>query len=350
MNSLQLCLSEPIWQSMFTPDHPLRFAPLFRSYLWGGQRLAAQLGKKLPDEGIWAESWEIVDHREGESVVCEGAFAGLTLRQLIEEHPHAMLGPAATPAEGRDRFPLLLKYLDCQRDLSVQVHPDDVYGARMTLPDRGKTEAWYVLEADPGAVVYAGLKEGVTRSDLELAIAQGATERCLHQLHPKTGDCIFIPAGTVHALGAGLIVAEIQQSSDCTFRLYDWNRLDANGSPRPLHIAQALEVIDFDRGPVSIATPRGTDTAGQSILVDCDRFQLLECKGPGRFPLPATTFSIVTLPAGTGTIETSREHHRLSRGESLLIPSACVDAVLHLETGSVALVAIPPSDSCGGDH
>lgn len=328
---------------MFTPDYPLRFSPLFRSYLWGGQRLAQRLGKKVPDSRIWAESWELVDHREGESVVCEGGLAGTTLRQLIQDHAHAVLGPSVGPEGPSSRFPLLLKYLDCQRVLSVQVHPDDAYGARMPVPDRGKTEAWYVVDAEPGSVVYAGLKPGVTRRDLQMAIQGGATESCLHTLYPKPGDCIFIPAGTVHALGAGLIVAEIQQSSDCTFRLYDWNRVDANGQPRPLHIDQALEVIDFDRGPVSMSTRMETGTLGQSMLVDCDRFQLTECVGPGEFPLPSATFAIATLPFGTGSIRTSRAVYHLTQGDSMLIPSACVDAVLQLETGGVALIATPPS-------
>lgn len=328
---------------MFTPDHPLRFEPLYRSYLWGGQRLAKQLGKKLPDEGIWAESWEIVDHREGESIVSEGKLAGSSLRQLIDRHPQAILGSSRATESASERFPLLLKYLDCQRVLSVQVHPDDLYGAQMPVPDRGKTEAWYVVEADPGALLYAGLKPGITRADLRRAIEEGTAEACLHTLQPRPGDCIFIPAGTVHALGAGLIVAEIQQSSDCTFRLYDWNRVDANGKPRPLHIEQALEVIDFERGPVSFAIPQATSMPGQSKLVDCDRFQLLECKGPGRFPLPETEFSIVTLPFGSGSIQTSRECIDLVRGDSVLIPSACTDAVLYLEHGSIALVATPPS-------
>lgn len=331
---------------MFTPDHPLRFTPLYRSYLWGGQRLAAHLGKKLPDEGIWAESWEIVDHREGESVVCEGTFAGLTLRQLIDQYPKAVLGADAGAGGDVGRFPLLLKYLDCQRVLSVQVHPDDAYGAGMPVPDRGKTEAWYVVEADSGAVVYAGLKPGVTRSDLCSAIQHGTTESCLHRLDPKPGDCIFIPAGTVHALGAGLIVAEIQQASDCTFRLYDWNRLDASGNPRPLHIAQALEVIDFERGPVAYSTRIATDVAGQSLLVDCDRFQLFECVGPGEFPLPAATFAIVTLPYGVGSIRASRDRYAMNRGDSILIPAACTDAILHLEPGGMALLATPPAAEC----
>jgi len=212
----------------------------------------------------------------------------------------------------------------------------------MPIPDRGKTEAWYVVEAEPGAAVYAGLKPGITRRDLKQAILEGATEACLHTIHPRPGDCIFIPAGTVHALGAGLIVAEIQQSSDCTFRLYDWNRVDANGQSRPLHVDQALEVIDFDRGPIATASRVATDTTGQSLLVDCDKFRLYECVGPGEFPLPAATFAIATLPFGSGNIRTLRDCFIMHRGDSILIPTACTDAVLQLEPGAVALIATPP--------
>ncbi|MEQ1827332.1 MAG: type I phosphomannose isomerase catalytic subunit, partial [Pirellula sp.] len=166
---------------MFLPVEPIRFIPNFRSYIWGGDRLASQLGKKPPGNGVWAESWEIVDHREAESVVEEGPFTGWTLRQLIESFPLEMVGQD-TPNE---RFPLLLKYLDCQRVLSVQVHPDDAYGATMPQPDRGKTEAWYVIDAASGAKLYAGLKPGVDRVKLQKAIANDETEECLHVLYPN---------------------------------------------------------------------------------------------------------------------------------------------------------------------
>ncbi|MCU0708805.1 MAG: class I mannose-6-phosphate isomerase [Pirellula sp.] len=322
---------------MFDPNHPLRFEPIYRSYLWGGQRLKARLGKNLPNDGVWAESWEIVDHREGESRICEGPTQGRTLRQLLEQHSHAIVGHGLSS----ERFPLLLKYLDCQRVLSVQVHPDDVYGARMAIPDRGKTEAWYIVESEPGAVLYAGLKPGIGRQELQEAIKQGATESCLHTLHPQAGDCVFIPAGTVHALGAGLIVAEIQQASDCTFRLFDWNRVDADGKARPLHINQALEVIDFERGPISVAKRHAMDWPGMSLLVDCDKFRLLECVGLGSYSMPSDTFAIVTLPQGSGQLVTPAGSYPLARGDSLLIPAACQDAQLHLDSNSIALIATP---------
>lgn len=328
---------------MFRPVQPLRFEPIFRSYLWGGNRLATRLGKKLPDDGIWAESWEIVDHHEGESTVESGPFSGWTLRRLIEQFPNEILGKN-TPQE---RFPLLLKYLDCQRVLSVQVHPNDAYGSQMPRPDRGKTEAWYVIEADDDSVLYAGLKPGVGRRELERAMQDGSTEACLHVLHPKAGDCVFIPAGTVHALGAGLVVAEIQQASDCTFRLFDWNRVDKDGQPRPLHIHQALEVIDFESGPVTCVTRRDTPTPHQSLLVDCDKFRLMESRSTEPTELPLNQFCIVTLPKGSGVIRCDEVEIALSRGQSVLVPYACVSATLQLSDRepSVALIATPPLDA-----
>ncbi len=323
---------------MSFPDQPIRFIPTFRSYIWGGERLATRLGKKPPGSGIWAESWEIVDHREAESIVAVGPFEGWTIRQLIESFPHEILGED----KPQERFPLLLKYLDCERVLSVQVHPDDEYGATMTVPDRGKTESWYVIDAAPEAVLYAGLKQGVDRTTLADAIEAGKTEDCLHVLYPKSGDCIFIPAGTVHALGAGLMVAEIQQASDCTFRLYDWNRVDKDGQPRPLHIAQALEVIDFDRGPIDFVKRNGTGDGNSTTLVDCDKFRLTEIRGPMTATLGGDRFSIVTVPSGNARLETSEGIVELSVGETVLVPSACRTVKLVASPGSTVLVSTLP--------
>ncbi|MCG8650784.1 MAG: class I mannose-6-phosphate isomerase, partial [Pirellulales bacterium] len=232
--------------------YPIRFRPLLKRTLWGGRRLADQLGKPLGPEADYAESWELVDHQQDQSVVENGPLQGATLAELIRDHPSWLLGQAVAPA----RFPLLLKYLDCNRVLSVQVHPDDRYGASMPQPDLGKTEAWYIVSATAESLVYAGLKSGVDHAALRRAVEAGQTQDVLHAFHPQPGDCLFIPAGTVHALGAGLLVAEIQQASDTTFRLFDWNRVAADGSSRALHIDQALEVTDYQRGPIQ---PRRSD-------------------------------------------------------------------------------------------
>lgn len=322
---------------MFLPEQPIRFEPIFRSYIWGGDRLASHLGKKPPGSGIWAESWEIVDHREGESVVADGLLAGWTLRQLIESFPLELIGND-TPSE---RFPLLLKYLDCERVLSVQVHPNDEYGAQMTQPDRGKTEAWYVIEAVPGAKLYAGLKPGVDRPTLEKAVAEERTEDCLHVLYPKSGDCVFIPAGTLHALGEGLLVAEIQQASDCTFRLYDWNRVDKDGKPRQLHIEQVLEVTDFESEPIEFIEKIEPLPSHARRLVDCDKFVLDEYDRPGSFQLKSKQWSIVTVPKGSASIRSKQEPFELLRGQTLLVPAACTDAILDVHDESVVLVSTP---------
>ncbi len=250
-------------------DHLLRFRPIFRRYLWGGRRLGTVLGKPIGPEDDYAESWELVDHGADQSVVRAGGLAGTTLGDLVGTHGEELLGRRA----GAPSFPLLMKLLDCNRTLSVQVHPNDEQAARLTPPDLGKTEAWFVLAAEAGSKIYAGLKPGVTRDELAAALARGDCETLLHEFEPRVGDCVFIPAGTVHALGAGLLIAEIQQASDTTFRLFDWNRVDAEGKPRALHIEQSLATIDYNRGPVDAQMPQRV-SAGRERLVACDQFVL----------------------------------------------------------------------------
>lgn len=228
-----------------------------------------RLGKPIGEESDYAESWELVDRADDQSVVQSGPLAGMTLAQVLSACPGEVLGRHQETA----KFPLLLKYLDCNRVLSVQVHPADEYALKMPEPDLGKTEAWYIVEAEPHSIIYAGLKPGVDRQALAEAIEKGETESVLHSFKPVAGQCVFIPAGTVHALGDGLLVAEVQQSSDTTFRLFDWNRVDAAGNPRPLHIEPSLEVTDYDRGPIHPQIPT-SDVGGWELLVDCEKFVL----------------------------------------------------------------------------
>jgi mannose-6-phosphate isomerase len=234
------------------PLYPLRFVPILRRLIWGGRRLGTVLHKPIGDETDYAESWELSDYHESVSVVHEGDLAGTTLRQLVHSRGEALLGPALGP---RDQFPLLVKYIDAHQVLSVQVHPDDETGKRLA-GDNGKTETWLILDAEPGSAIYAGLKQGVGRVELAKAIQSGQVEHVLHRFMAKPGDCILIEAGTVHAIGAGVLLAEIQEMSDATFRIDDWGRLGADGKPRPLHIRQAMESIDFSRGPVNPITPQ----------------------------------------------------------------------------------------------
>lgn len=329
-----------------TSPYPLRFQPLFRDYLWGGRKLQTVLGKELPPSGIWAESWEIVDHPEHSSQICNGPLSGKSLSQLSLDNRQWLFGDEAQSQS----LPLLLKYLDCQRVLSVQVHPDDHYAARMSSPDLGKTEAWVIIDAESDAVLYAGLKAGVTQQDLRKALVAGQVEECLHAIHPQSGDCVFIPAGTVHALGAGLLVAEIQQASNTTFRLFDWNRVDANGQPRPLHIDQSMEVIDFNTGPRPLQTARPTDQPGRQRLVACDKFVLDRLQSPDTSLHENThqlagdgRLHLVTVPTGEATFVWNKHSETVARGQSLLLPASMDALAIQLTPGTVLLDMYSPS-------
>ena len=237
--------------------HPLLFAPIYRRYIWGGRRFASTLGRELPPGDDYAESWELVDRGADQSVVAAGPLVGSTLGDLVRTRGEEIVGRhAPLPA-----FPLLFKFLDASHDLSVQVHPDDARAGRLTPPDRGKTEAWYVIDAAPGSRIYAGLRAGTTRDTLAAALRAGRCGDVLHSFEPRSGDCIFIPAGTVHAIGAGLMVAEIQQSSDITYRLHDWNRVGPDGKPRAMHVEAGLEAVTHFK-PVSpvVGSPARSST------------------------------------------------------------------------------------------
>jgi mannose-6-phosphate isomerase len=249
--------------------YPLTFQPIFRRYIWGGRRLES-LGKQLGPGDDYAESWEIVDRRDDQSVVATGPLAGWTLHRLVGEQGEALLGRHA----GAPRFPLLMKFLDAHDRLSVQVHPDDARAAVASPPDVGKTEAWVILAADPGSHLYAGLTGDADRDTLRRELSTSACSRHVARIEPAVGDCFLLPAGVVHALGPGLLVAEIQQSSDTTYRLYDWDRPGPDGRPRPLHVEAALQVIDFDSGPVAAQRPQATDRPNVERLVACDKFVL----------------------------------------------------------------------------
>ena len=300
--------------------YPLRFEPLLRRYIWGGRRFATSLQKPLPPGEDYAESWELVDRREVQSIVRFGALQGLTLHQLCVRYGSELLGSADTAAG----FPLLFKFIDAQHDLSVQVHPDDKLAAAFDPPDRGKTEAWVVLHAEPDSLLYAGLNPGVDRQRLEKEMRLGNIESCLHRFSPCVGDCFLIPAGVVHAIGAGLLVAEIQQASDTTFRLYDWNRLDAAGESRPLHVEQAFEAIDFDAAPVVRQDSTTCSVVdGIESLICCDKFVLDRWCFEGRRELGGDgRFHILSVLAGQLTISNDPAEEPLQIGETCLIPAA----------------------------
>ena len=300
-----------------TPLPPLVFAPLYRRYLWGGRRFATALGRDLPPGDDFAESWELVDHGADQSVVAHGPFAAATLGGLVRDRGFDLLGRHVR----RDSFPLLFKFLDAQRDLSVQVHPDDARAARLMPPDLGKTEAWYVIDALPGSRIYAGLREGVGRGELEAAIHAGRCDEVLHAFQPRQGDCVFIPAGTVHAIGAGLLVAEIQQASDVTYRLFDWNRVGPDGKPRPLHIDAGLDAVTRF-GPVNPVEPVATADAAVRRLVGCDYFTFDEVLPAGEWQVGGDeACHFLAVLAGEVTLDDAWMLPPLRRGSCVLMPA-----------------------------
>jgi len=235
-------------------------------------------------------------------------------------------------------LPLLWFILDAQKVLSVQVHPDDALAAQLDPPDRGKTEAWVILAADPDSVIYAGLKRGFDRPALEREIARGTSHLCLHKFEPQVGDCVYLPAGTIHALGDGLLIAEIQQASDTTYRLYDWNRVGPDGKLRDLHIQQGLDAIDFDRGPAEPQTPQPTGrphveqlVAGDKFVLDRWRFEKDEMiAGDERF-------HILAVLDGKLSVEGDAEQQPLTKGQTMLLP-ASIGATQLRPAGEVTLL------------
>lgn len=245
-------------------DQPLTFKPLYKHRIWGGRMLEEKLHRELPPETPIGESWELVDRADDQSVVAHGPHAGITLHELWTKHRAAVFG---TTAPDTPRFPLLAKILDAREKLSVQVHPPAHLAAQ--LNGEPKTEMWYLLDADANADLFVGFRNGVTRESFEAALNSGECERLLHRIPVTRGDFIFIPSGRCHAIGGGCFIIEIQQNSDTTYRVFDWNRVEpSSGKPRELHIAESLASIDFTdhEPPLGIAT-------GEA-LVSCEHFRI----------------------------------------------------------------------------
>ncbi len=314
--------------------YPLRFRPRYRQYVWGGRRFETLFGRELGDGDRYAESWEVVNRGTDQSVVANGPLMGKTLEQLIQEHGRKIFGRH----DPRSTFPLLFKFLDCHRNLSVQVHPDDELARQLDPPDLGKTEAWIILDAAPGAKVYAGLKRGIGRDALAREVSRGTTESCLHSFEPRPGDCIFVPAGVLHALGAGLLVAEIQQASDTTYRLFDWNRVDADGKPRPLHIEDALAAIDYAFGPVLPVESTPTDRSYVRNLVACEKFVLDRWSFDREQSLgDDDRFHLIAVLSGAVEVRSSEYRSTLGLAMTMLVPADCRSVTLRPTEPSVML-------------
>ncbi|MCP4423873.1 MAG: mannose-6-phosphate isomerase [Chloroflexi bacterium] len=252
--------------------YPLTFTPVLKDYIWGGRNLE-KLGRKLPP-GLVAESWEIAAHEDGTAVVDNGRFAGLPLTELHRKLGLGLIGRNCAWAQERGKFPLLIKLLDANRPLSVQVHPDDDYALAHEGNELGKTEMWVVLRAEPGAAVILGVKADATAEKFRQAIQDGDLEPYLHKIPVRAGDVICVPSGSLHAILGGLLIAEIQQNSNTTYRVYDWNRVDADGNSRPLHIDKALDVINFDQVEPGLCQPEMIYASSDGCHSSIRRFRL----------------------------------------------------------------------------
>jgi mannose-6-phosphate isomerase len=301
--------------------YPLRFEPIYQYRPWGGRRLAGLITELLPSRPI-GEVWLLSDRDDHASQVAEGLLKGQTIGQLLKQFPEQMLGKLAHRFR---RFPLLLKFLDAQEMLSVQVHPTKANTDLLPAGETAKSEAWVVLEAGAQSRIYAGLKAGTTAADLRRALANGTVVEQLEGFTPKPGDSVFLQAGTVHSLGGDVVVFEIQQNSDVTFRLYDWGHVDAKtGKLRELQVDQAMDCIDFAEGPVGRVTPvlESATPVKREQLFDCEYFQLWRIGGVSPFSVGAMGLPrVLVCIEGGGEIEQGYATYAIRKGDVLFLPA-----------------------------
>ncbi|HEX3719697.1 MAG TPA: type I phosphomannose isomerase catalytic subunit [Verrucomicrobiae bacterium] len=306
--------------------YPLVFEPVFKERIWGGRNLEALYRKPLPPALPIGESWEISDWPGDESVIARGPLRGKTLRWLMEQCPEALLGPRDPMPS---RFPLLIKILDAQQTLSLQVHPPAERAVE--LHGEAKTEMWYVAQAAAQAELFVGLKRGVGRAEFEQKLADQTVAECFHRIPVKEGDAMFLPSGRVHALGAGLVIFEVQQNSDTTYRVFDWNRVDRSGKPRELHVPQSLASIDFNDFEPGLL-PRTTLSAAPGTIRPLVRNELFEAavrtapQGE-HLNLSNGRMRIIGMLEGAMRIEAAPEKIVLEPGAFCLAPAECLETI-----------------------
>lgn len=291
--------------------YPFRFVPVYKDYIWGGSRIPALFRRSMP-AGVYAESWEISMHPDGTTAIANGPLAGKTLCDLLPEHKTALLG---TGSRSND-FPLLIKLIDARDTLSVQVHPNE--GNAAAVKGDPKTEMWYFLEGDGSAQIYCGLKPGIGRTEFLQAMENKTFAGILQSIPACKGEAVFVPGGRVHAIGAGCLILEIQQNSNTTYRIYDWDRVDASGKGRELHIEKAMQVIDWENNGNPRCTVKG------STIERCEYFQLdrFELTGKKDFSNDGKSFHALFIAEGSGTIQWDGGAENLSPGQSWLVPAA----------------------------
>ena len=286
---------------------PIILSPLYMTRVWGGRSLEENYQRPLPDDQPYGESWEITDREGEQSVICEGPFSGKTLHDLWANQREEIFGEGLLG----DRFPLLIKILDARDDLSIQVHPPQEIAS--TLGGDPKTEMWYIADCDPEAKLYIGLKNGTTRQSFEQSLLDGTVEQQVHAVTPTPGESIFIPSGRLHAIGSGFLIYEIQQNSDTTYRVFDWNRMGLDGTPRDLHVEESLASIDFTDFEPGMDQPDGNTLARcEYFVVDQHDLQAGELIANQN-----DRFSIITIVSGEVTATNGRV---FKKGDFLILP------------------------------
>jgi len=320
--------------------HPLTFHPIFKERVWGGRNLERLYRKPLPPSARIGESWEISDRPGDVSVIAAGLLAGKDLRWLMENHGAELLG-AAKPQNGR--FPLLIKILDAREKLSLQVHPPAAEAA--ALGGEPKTEMWYIADAAPGAELFVGLKRGASRADFERRIRHGTVAECFHRVPVHAGDAIFLPSGRVHAIGAGIVIFEVQQNSDTTYRVFDWNRVGLDGQPRELHVAQSLASINFkDFEPQMIQSqPKAMPGGTVRPLVSDPLFavELVSMQPPKSVSWAMQTCTIFGVVEGQVTVAAGEQTIELQAGQFCLVPACRKTTQLRAERPATFLKITP---------
>ena len=302
---------------------PIKLSPAFKDYLWGGTKLMHRFNKKA-DMEIMAESWELSTHKDGESIVSTGEYKGLSLSQYVEKIGKDKLG---RNAQAFDYFPILIKYIDAKQSLSVQVHPDDKY-ALQNEGEYGKTEMWYIVDCEEGAYIYYGFNRNVTKEELEKSIKENTLLEILNKVYVKKGDVYFIPSGTVHAIGAGNLICEIQQNSNSTYRVYDFDRRDANGNARPLHIEQAIAVSQLSPSPKQEGLK---DIApDDKMLAECEYFttRKINVDGVKTIIVDDSSFRSFVIIDGKGEFTVGDTTLEIEKGDSVFLPAQNTECVL----------------------
>ena len=322
--------------------YPFVFKPLFQERIWGGRNIERLYKKQLPAHVPIGESWEICDRTDVQSEILNGPLRGKTLHWLMQHHRAELMGKA--PALN-DRFPLLIKILDAEEKLSLQVHPPASKAAAMG--GEPKTEMWYIAHAKKNAELYVGLRKNVSRAEFESRISEGTVANCFHRIHVHKGDAMFLPSGRVHAIGAGLVIFEIQQNSDTTYRVFDWNRVDPSGKPRQLHVKESLECIDFEDfepaavradSPEALQANLHIQTLVENPLFDVEVVTIVP---PGKIDYALSVPLVIASVEGTILIHHPAHPVTLNAGQFCLAPASLKDITIEASDAAKVLVARP---------